>query len=303
MTKLFVAGIICAAGAMAQDKVVLDKIERDMVVQRVGPAAGNVAFSTEVAGPGVQFFRSSPAPVKGAPYSAEAVTERVQVLADGNRITEKNTSKQYRDSEGRTRVENAIGPMMAFVPANGKMSLVFIDDPVAGVHYTLHPDNKTAEKMSMPNFDWTPASKVVSGVAHKEMTVTAVAGEASVGGPTVMVYSPRSADAPAHQRSANKTSLGKRIIEGVEADGTKVVETIPAGAMGNERALEITTEVWYSNELKTDVLRKHSDPRFGETTYKLTSVIRGEQPLTLFEPPADFKLTESLMRMKLDRKP
>src|SRR5438552_1575963 len=40
-------------------------------------------------------------PVKGAPYSAEAVNETIQVLADGNRIVQRSSAMQYRDSEGR----------------------------------------------------------------------------------------------------------------------------------------------------------------------------------------------------------
>src|SRR5215471_17331579 len=51
--------------------------------------------------------------VKNAPYSAEAVTETIQTLADGNRIVQNSTSKIYRDSAGRTRREQAfkaIGP-------------------------------------------------------------------------------------------------------------------------------------------------------------------------------------------------
>ena len=41
----------------------------------------------------------------GAPYSADSVTESVQVLSDGNRIARKTTTRIYRDSEGRTRRE------------------------------------------------------------------------------------------------------------------------------------------------------------------------------------------------------
>ena len=41
----------------------------------------------------------------GAPYSAEAVTESTQVLADGNRINQKSVTRVYRDGEGRTRRE------------------------------------------------------------------------------------------------------------------------------------------------------------------------------------------------------
>src|SRR6476620_160882 len=39
--------------------------------------------------------------IKNAPYSAQAVTETTQTLGDGNRIVNKTTRAQYRDSEGR----------------------------------------------------------------------------------------------------------------------------------------------------------------------------------------------------------
>ncbi|HSP67394.1 MAG TPA: hypothetical protein VLN48_06685, partial [Bryobacteraceae bacterium] len=47
---------------------------------------------------------SGPA-VKGAPYSAEAVNETIQMLADGNRIVRRTTAMQYRDNDGRERRE------------------------------------------------------------------------------------------------------------------------------------------------------------------------------------------------------
>lgn len=293
MRRILWIALLCAPLASAQEQ----KIEKDVVIHRTGPVAGDVMFQRGVAGPGVHFFRSGANAIKGAPYAAEAVTERVQVLSDGNRIVEKSSSKQYRDSEGRTRTENVIGPTLAFVPAGGNMPIVFIDDPVGGVHYTLHPDTKTAEKLSVPS---NPANTENVEILSRKMTVSATltAGEPVAGAPAVMVYSHSATGHNAQQVSINKSSLGKRIIEGVEADGTKLVETIPAGAMGNERPIEVTNEVWHSNELKTDVLRKHSDPRFGETTFKLTSIIRGEQPRSLFEPPPDYKVSDAMVRMK-----
>src|SRR5688572_22677416 len=43
--------------------------------------------------------------VKGAPYSAEIVTESIQTLADGNRIVQRSNARVHRDSEGRLRRE------------------------------------------------------------------------------------------------------------------------------------------------------------------------------------------------------
>src|ERR1700682_6113902 len=46
--------------------------------------------------------------VKGAPYSAQAVTEVTQILSDGNRIVNTNSAAVYRDGEGRTRREQTL---------------------------------------------------------------------------------------------------------------------------------------------------------------------------------------------------
>ena len=73
--------------------------------------------------------------MKGAPYSAEAVNETIQTLADGNRIVQRTTAMQYRDTEGRERREET-----------SAMGAIFITDPVAGARYTLHPESRTAEK-------------------------------------------------------------------------------------------------------------------------------------------------------------
>ena len=47
----------------------------------------------------------------GQPYSAQQVMERVQTLADGTHITQNaQTTKFYRDSAGRTRIEHTFTP-------------------------------------------------------------------------------------------------------------------------------------------------------------------------------------------------
>ena len=89
-----------------------------------------------------------------------------------------------------------------------------------------------------------------------------------------------------------KEQLGKQTIEGVEAEGTRTTVTIPAGEIGNERAIEIVSERWYSPELQLVVMTRHSDPRFGETTYKLTNINRTEPVKSLFEVPAGYTVKE-----------
>jgi hypothetical protein len=50
------------------------------------------------------------------------------------------------------------------------------------------------------------------------------------------------------------------------------------------------------------VLSRHSDPRFGETTYRLTNIVRGEPDRALFEVPADFKTVDEPVGDVLYRK-
>jgi hypothetical protein len=39
-------------------------------------------------------------------------------------------------------------------------------------------------------------------------------------------------------------------------------------------------------------MSRHSDPRFGETTYRLTNIVRVEPSPDLFEPPSEFTVVE-----------
>jgi hypothetical protein len=74
--------------------------------------------------------------VKGAPYSAEVITENNQSLADGNVITRKTVGAVFRDGEGRTRQESG---------GDGKKRpTIYINDPVEARHIVLIPDAKKA---------------------------------------------------------------------------------------------------------------------------------------------------------------
>src|SRR5690242_13253532 len=87
----------------------------------------------------------------GQPYSAEQVTERVQTLADGTHITQNaQTSKFYRDSAGRSRIEHTFTPPPGAMMASPPPSFIQIMDPVAGYHYTLDSRSHTARRMAMP---------------------------------------------------------------------------------------------------------------------------------------------------------
>jgi len=52
------------------------------------------------------------------------------------------------------------------------------------------------------------------------------------------------------------------------------------------------TEMWMSPDLRVMVLDKHSDPRMGDFTMKLTNITRGDPPATLFQIPPDYTVVD-----------
>ena len=261
--------------------------------------------------------------VKGAPYSADAVTESIQTLGDGNRIVNRFNSSVYRDSEGRTRREQTLKGLGPIGGGDESIQTIFINDPVAGVNYALDSRSKVAHK-SAP-FTFTLATKPGPGGQGAEqrfdLKVAPGPGAPPAAGNVVIATAqmavPPGAPMPPHgdgeftmrtdagatttfyfrnKAGANpnevQEQLGKQLIEGIEAEGTRTTVTIPAGEIGNERPIEIVNERWYSPELQLVVMTRHSDPRTGETTYKLTNINRAEPVKSLFEVPAGYTVKE-----------
>jgi hypothetical protein len=113
---------------------------------------------------------------------------------------------------------------------------------------------------------------------------------------------PAERDAP--QRPDTKSVLLRPMLfDGVRAEGTRTITTLPAGTIGNERAIEIVNERWYAPELQTVVQTRRVDPRFGEVVYKLVNINRAEPPKHLFEVPADFTIEEQRPTRIQQRRP
>lgn len=223
--------------------------------------------------------------VKGAPYRAEAVTEITQSLADGNRIVRKTTSSVSRDSEGRTRRESSLAALGPLAPHDAPR-LVFIQDPVAGTAYVLEPDTRTVRKLALPGH---------GGKDHRPDGAGAPFGKGRFFG--------RPHEMGEGKWEKQTDNLGPQTLEGLETTGTRTTVTIPAGAIGNEKAITIVSERWVSPELQAVVLSTHRDPRFGETTYRLTGITRGEPDKSLFEIPSDYTMREGPPEMRFRRGP
>jgi hypothetical protein len=235
--------------------------------------------------------------VKNAPYSADAINESIQSLADGNRIVKRRTTQLARDGYGRTRQERK----------GEHGSAIYIFDPIDGKSYALNGERKVAVRIPRVPLPPAPLSPDAAGpvvearpgrvVVHKgegrddEVRVEVV----RIGGDTPSMVAPLAPLPPLMPpwtlpRGKGETKkLGTKEFDGIKADGTQTTHTIPAGEIGNEKPLVITSERWFSPEYNIVVYAKQTDPRTGDTIYRLANFKRGEPPADLFKVPADYK--------------
>lgn len=283
---------------------------------------------------------------RGAPYSALAVTERTQALADGNQIAERQGTMTYRDGAGRTRREVR--------DAKGETVLVTINDPVGHATMVLRPRTRTATRIGDLGLA-ARADVEKARLAAETAATEADAARVSVvqarrngdlpnverrrfedGSEAIIVKRVERSDGEALRRvqdvriqfpqalanavaeragqataltltngmfadakwaaKATTKDLGTREIGGIKAEGKLRSYEIPAGEIGNSRAIVVADETWTSPELKVAVYTKHSDPRSGEVVFRLENIRREEPAAALFGVPADYTVQESPQR-------
>lgn len=198
--------------------------------------------------------------VKGAPYSAQAVFEITQTLADGTRVTHSTYSRLYRDSEGRERCEETSGDTFKGI---------FISDPVEHASYSLDLDKRIATR-----------TVGREGVA-KDMRGTVIRFSQE---PVALPLSPAAREARIVGYRGPEVPLGMRMIEGISTVGTRTTVLALDGGM------DTVKERWISPDLNIALLMTESNSQWSPITYKLTNIIRGEQPRALFGVPADYKV-------------
>ena len=288
MNKTLLAGaVLCTAGvtaALAQERIMIERF--------AGP---QIQMPAEFQGQTFDFVTTKlafdGAVVKGAPYSADAVTESTQTLADGNHIRRSTKATLYRDSEGRTRHEQTLGEVGPLTAAGEPVQTIVINDPVGGVTYTLNSREKVAHKMpGRRDMSAKIMAEMAEAKARIEKEMTNRTETFSSSGYSIVVNRRTGGSGERESTNSNvkKESLGTQMFEGVPAEGTRTTMVIPAGAMGNERPIEVVTEQWYSSQLHTTVMTKTVDPRSGETVYALKNIRLVEPPRTLFEVPSDY---------------
>jgi hypothetical protein len=287
LTLLFAAAAVSAQSISQSAADANTLLQAVQATQTARGGGGSVGFTTIVNGGKT---------VTNAPYSAQIVTESVQPFADGNNITHKSVSSVWRDSQGRTRREqniNMIGPAQASSPS---LQFITIDDPVAGVHYTLNPNKMTATQFtlsgSMAATTVSSLPRVTTGGGGDNVSFSysivgdgATASAGGRGGSMSVTQSNVSAD------NVTTESLGADTMEGLSVLGTRVTRTIPEGQIGNALPILIITDKWYSQDLQIEMKTVHSDPRTGTTTTTVTHLSRTEPPISMFTLPAGYTVT------------
>ena len=290
-------------------------------------------------------FMTNTKQVKNAPYSAEVIAEKTQMLPDGNQISRKTSSLSYRDSAGRTRQETRND--------KGDVRAVHIHDAVEGTRYVLSPSRKSATKISIDR-DLQKRVEVIKekakamakdGKVHiierghpgeqiivkrfespvadgkreisEEVKVNVIRSGGGVGaggtGANTFTYKFGDSESMGYafgesiqhgpigmsfkdvkwSGKAATTPLGVKDFDGVRAEGKSTSYTIPAGEIGNKNPIVVTTETWTSPDLQVVVYSKHSDPRVGDSVYRLANIKRSEPASTLFMVPEGYSVKET----------
>jgi hypothetical protein len=213
----------------------------------------------------VTFSVGNSKPIVNEPYSVVEQTEHAQTLADGTRMLTKTQKRLYRDSSGRTRTESF--PNHSGIPSR-ELTVIEIHDPVAGKAYRLFAQTRVAQLMA-------PPQKFLANPNVAQRPVPPSEGM--------------------HPVSMSE-QLESQMIEGISTDHVRTTTTFPEGMLGNDRPIQLIHERWISIELGLTLQEKTSDPRFGETVMRVTSLDRSEPDPSLFQVPPDYVVEDSSAR-------
>ena len=218
---------------------------------------------------------STQAPITGAPYSATQVTTYPIPAASGLPAEAASQSDgQYRDSAGRTRTEQSLGPTKL------------------GDHHT-GPTRKEIEVNDVVThcmFHW---GEPWTGQGQPIATVSCF--------PT-MYFSPWDtswgvkAQVPSESTAFNRTTrnqpLGHKTIEGLDCLGIRSTLTTSLPAKPGEPSLteQVVLERWWSPEIDEVIRFGPVTPRPGVPTFELNNLHPGEPDAALFYPPANYRI-------------
>jgi hypothetical protein len=193
-------------------------------------------------------------PVPDAPFHGIVVVERTVVQPNGS-VTGLRTMREIgRDGQGRIHNESR-----TLVPLSSTATPTLVQIHLYDPQTMISPPEKIF---------WT------STVNRPPETEP----------PTLANATPTAAYQPPNQY-VKQEDLGSREIAGLQAHGVRATQTIKAAASGMGKDVIVADEYWYSNDLRINLLTKHSDPRTGSVELTVTEVDRGEPDAALFAIP------------------
>jgi hypothetical protein len=191
--------------------------------------------------------------IPGEPFSATVVIESQHFNDDGDPYVRRTINLVARDAKGRTHNETR-RLMPEFFHGSPPLIGVRLFDPATRTRTTYDPASHIARRQLVPKQP-TPASQP-SGEGVKV------------------------------------EDLGWDTMSGVRAHGTRRTYVVEKGIFAIRKAVEAQDEVWYSNDLRINILARHSDPRVGVETIGLSEIKRVEPPPSMFEVPPGYKIID-----------
>ena len=200
-------------------------------------------------------------PKAGAPFRATVVTDWTRTLADGTRITVKNSRTVARDSTGRIFQERR------YLAADGDMRPTQISeldyfDPVRKEISVCDPRRKlcTVQAWSIPE----SSLETCKPAALQQITVTCDA-------------------------------LGESSIDNIQTIGSRQIVSITGGPLGYKEPEPTIKEFWFSPRLDLNLVVKRFEPRGGAQNFAFHNIDLTEPDTRLFVPPADYRTARTVI--------
>jgi hypothetical protein len=194
-----------------------------------------------------------------APFTSVITAEWTKVLEDGTTLTVHNRRLVVRDSAGRIYQERR-----RLIPVDSSaepdLQRIEISDPAAHQKFFCRPET---HECILRDYS-SPANVAQQPLGEQEDSFGSLTTE----------------------------DLGRSFINGVEAIGTRETRTLNAGAIGNEHAISLVEEIWYSPQLGINVSVKRVDPRHGTQIINATEITQGDPSPAYFNVPKGFTVVD-----------
>jgi len=197
-------------------------------------------------------------------YSLTEVSTRIQTLVDGSQIRVRTETHRMVSSDGLQRTEMTSDSRM-----ENQEPTVRIFDPKTNTNITLYPKHKVARVDHNSQFNTEEERELMEALHPAEER-----------------------QQQARQNNNNSMEkLGTQKIAGLEANGTRNTQIVPAAERGNDREERITYETWFSKDPVPMIVRSiRDDPFTGHFEMQVTEINFAEPDPALFKVPDDYRV-------------